>query len=89
VTGRRKVGIKGDATLPDRSFLLYPVFPRPGAGGACYRLRTDPFWDGMTMSRKRLLVEDAGMEKMRWGWCGYAVESFSAPADGDHVVASA
>jgi hypothetical protein len=30
------------------------------------------------MSRKRLLVEDAGMEKMRWGWCGCAVESFSA-----------
>jgi hypothetical protein len=27
--------------------------------------------------------------KMRWGWCGCAVESFSAPADGDHVVASA
>src|SRR5271154_1764937 len=48
---------KGAATLLDRSFLLYPVLPRPGAGGACCRLRTDPFWDGMMMSRKRLLVE--------------------------------
>src|SRR5436305_13098631 len=74
VTGRRKVGVKGAATLLDRSFLLYPVIPRPGAGGPCCRLRTDPFWNGMTMSRKRLLVEDAGMEKMRWGWCGCAVE---------------
>ena len=27
--------------------------------------------------------------KMRWGWCGCAVESFSEAADGDHVVASA
>ena len=33
VTGRRKVGVKGAATLLDRSFLLYPVLPRPGAGG--------------------------------------------------------
>ena len=63
VSGRRKVGVKQAATLLDRSFLLYPVLPRPGAGGrgegrgACCRLRTDPFWDGMTMSRKRLLVE--------------------------------
>src|SRR5271155_1491582 len=63
---------KGAATLLDRSFLLYPVLPRPGAGRACCRLRTDPFWDGMTMSRKQLLVEDAGIGKMRWRWCGCA-----------------
>jgi hypothetical protein len=63
VTGRRKVGVKGAATLLDYSFLLYPVLLRPGAGGACCRLRTDPLWDGMTMSRKRLLVEDAGIER--------------------------
>ena len=69
MTGRRKVGVKGAATLPDRSFLLYPVLPRLGAGGLLQT--SDGFiWDGMTMSRKRLLVEDAGMEKMRWGWCG-------------------
>jgi hypothetical protein len=63
VTGRRKMGVKQVATLLDRSFLLYRALPRPGAGepggAACCRLRTDPFWDGMTMSRKRLLVEDA------------------------------
>jgi hypothetical protein len=41
------------------------------------------------MSRKRLLVEGRRNRKMRWRWCGCAVESFSAPADGDHVVASA
>ena len=45
------------------------------------------------MSRKRLLVERRRNGKdevgMVWGWCGCAVESFSAPADGDHVVASA
>jgi hypothetical protein len=33
VTGRRKMSVKGAATLPDRSFLLYPVLPRLGAGG--------------------------------------------------------
>jgi len=32
-TGRRKVGFKQAATLLDRSVLLYPVLPRPGAGG--------------------------------------------------------
>jgi hypothetical protein len=63
VTGRRKVGVKGAATLLERSFLLYPVLPRPGAVGARCKLRMDPFWDGMTMSRKRLLVEDAGIER--------------------------
>jgi hypothetical protein len=63
VTGRRKVDVKEAATLLDCSFLLYPVLPRPGARGACCRLRTDPFWDGMTMSRKRLPVEDAGIER--------------------------
>ena len=31
VTGRRKMGVKRAATLLDRSFLLYPVLPRPGA----------------------------------------------------------
>jgi hypothetical protein len=40
VTGRCKVGVKRAATLPDYSFLLYPV---SGAGGPYYRLRTDPF----------------------------------------------
>ena len=33
VTGRRKIGVKQAAMLLDRSFLLYPVLPRPGAGG--------------------------------------------------------
>jgi hypothetical protein len=32
VTGRREVGVKGAATLLDRSFLLYPLLPRSGAG---------------------------------------------------------
>jgi hypothetical protein len=32
VTGRRKMGVKQAATLLDRSFLLYPVLLRPGAG---------------------------------------------------------
>src|SRR6266480_3253932 len=32
-TEQRKVGIKGPATLLDRSVLLYPVLPRPGARG--------------------------------------------------------
>src|SRR4051794_27064763 len=58
VTRRRKVGVKRAATLLDRSFILYPVLPRPGAGGPCCRLRTDPFWDRMAMSRKQLLVEE-------------------------------
>jgi hypothetical protein len=31
VTG--KMGVKQAATLLDRSFLLYPVLPRPGGGG--------------------------------------------------------
>jgi hypothetical protein len=65
VTGRRKVGVKRAATLLDRSFILYPVLPRPGAGGRgapAADLGRNPFWDGMTMSRKRLLVEDAGIE---------------------------
>ena len=38
VTGRRKMGVKQAATLLDRSFLLYPVLPRPGAGGEGRRL---------------------------------------------------
>ena len=65
-TGRAEMGVKQAATLLDRSFLLYPVLPRPGAGGkggACCRLRTDPIWDEITMSRKRLLMEDAGIER--------------------------
>jgi hypothetical protein len=33
VTGRRKMGVKRATTLLDRSFLLYPVLPRPGGGG--------------------------------------------------------
>jgi hypothetical protein len=37
--------------------------PTARSRGACCRLRTDPFWDGMTMSRKRALVEDAGIER--------------------------
>jgi hypothetical protein len=90
VTGRRKVDVKGgcNAAGPFLSIISCP--PRPGTRGDCCRLRTDPFWNGMTMSRKRLLVGNVGMEKMRReGWCWYAVESFSEPADGNHVVASA
>jgi hypothetical protein len=64
-----------------------PLTPTGGAPAADFG--RDPFWDGMTMSRKRLLVEDAGIERMRWGWCGCALESFSEAADRDHVVASA
>jgi hypothetical protein len=64
VTGRRKVGVKGAATLLDRSLLLYPVLPRPGPpGGAAADFGRDPFRDRMTMNRKRLLVEDAGIER--------------------------
>ena len=33
VTGRRKMGVKGAATLLDRSFLLYPVLPTARTGG--------------------------------------------------------
>ena len=54
--------------------------------GPCYRLRTDPFWDGMTMSRKRLLVgrrrndkDEAGMVWVRSGIvfsaCGWGSRS--------------
>src|SRR5436305_10563071 len=47
-------------------------------GAACCRLQTD----GMTMSRKRLLVEDAGMEKMGMvRVCGGVV--FSACQNGE------
>jgi hypothetical protein len=61
VTGQREVGVKGAATLLGRSFLLYPVPPMARSKGAS---ATDfgriHFRTKMTMSRKRLLVEDAG-----------------------------
>ena len=88
MTGRRKMGVKGGATLLERSFLL-SCHPTARSRGACCRLRTDPFWDGMTMSRKRLLVERRRNGKDEVDGVGVPVESFSAPADGDHMVASA
>src|SRR5256885_8493280 len=93
VTGRRKMGVKQAATLLDRSFLLYPVLPRPGAGGEG-RARLLQTSDGSILGRDDDESKAASggrrrHRKMRWGWCGCAVESFSEAADGDHVVASA
>jgi hypothetical protein len=89
VTRRRKVGVKWAATLLDRSILLYPVLPRPGAGGALLQAS-----DGSILGRDDDEAKAASdgrrrNRKMSWGECGCAVQSFSAPADGDHVVASA
>jgi hypothetical protein len=61
VTGRREVGVKGVAGLPI-SIISCPRTARSKEGPRC-RLQTDPFWNGMIMSRKRLLVEDAGVER--------------------------
>jgi hypothetical protein len=88
VAGRRKVGVKGAATLLGRSFLLYPVLPRPGAGEGL--LQTS---DGSILGRDddESKAASGGRRrngKMRWDGVGVQ-ESFSAPADGDHVVASA
>jgi hypothetical protein len=86
VTGRRKIGVKQAATLLDRSFLLYPVLSgqEQGGGGppAADFGRDDDESKAASGGRRR-------NRKMRWGWCGCAVESFSEAADGDHVVASA
>src|SRR2546423_15291791 len=58
VTGQRKIGVKGAATLLGRSFLLIISCPSTDRSRrACCRLRTDPFWDVIMISRKRLLVE--------------------------------
>jgi hypothetical protein len=57
VTGQRKVGAKGAATLLDRSFLLYPV-PRPGAGGGRL-LQTS---DGSILGRD----DDESKSGFRW-----------------------
>ena len=77
VTGRCKMGVKQAATLLDRSFLLYPVLPRPGAGRGL--LQTS---DGSILGRDDDESKAASggrrrNRKMRWAWCGCAVESFS------------
>jgi hypothetical protein len=67
VARRRKVGVKGgcSAAGPLLSIISCPPMARSRGerGDACCRLRTGPFLDGMTMSRERLLVEDAGIER--------------------------
>jgi hypothetical protein len=77
VTGRRKVGVcQGGCKAAGPLLSITSCPPTARNRGACCRLRTDPFWDGMTMSRKQLLAEDAGMEKMRRGWCGCGSSCF-------------
>jgi hypothetical protein len=79
------MGVKQAATLLDRSFLLYPG-QEQGEGG---RLPQTSDGSILGLDDDESKVASGGNRKMRWGWCGYAVESFSEAADGDHVVASA
>ena len=90
VTGQRKIGVKGAATLLGRSFLLIISCPSTDRSRrACCRLRTDPFWDGMTISRKWPLVEDVGIGRRGGDGVGVQWSRFQPPVGGDHVVASA
>ena len=89
MSGRRKMGVKQAATLLDRSFLYILSSQGQEQGGAL--LQTS---DGSILGRDDDESKAASggrrrNRKMRWGWCGCAVESFSEAADGDHVVASA
>ena len=84
-----KLGVKGAGTLMDRSFLLYPALPRPGAGGDLLQTSHESILGRDDDESKAGLVEGRRNDKDEVEMVWVSVGSFSAPADRDHVVASA